>query len=84
MAIKQSLGKLKLTAPLEDFIPTQMAANGFQEMAIDFRHIARVAGLPFHHRDPFDRLLAAQAVVEDLTLVSADPAFDAYGVRRLW
>lgn len=84
MAIKQSLGKLQLTAPLEQFIPAQMAANGFQQMNIDFRHVARVADLPFHHRDPFDRLLAAQAMVENVALVSADPAFDAYGVKRLW
>ncbi len=84
MAIKQSLGKLRLPAPLERFLPEQMAANGFQQLEIDFRHVAQVATLPFHHRDPFDRLLVAQAVVEELTLVSADPVFDAYGVTRLW
>lgn len=84
MAIKQSLGKLKLDPPLEQFVPTHMAANGFLQMEIEFRHVARVADLPFHHRDPFDRLLAAQAMVEDVTLVSGDPAFDDYGVKRLW
>jgi len=46
--------------------------------------VVRVAALPFHHRDPFDRLLVAQAAAEDLILVSADSAFDAYGVTRLW
>jgi PIN domain nuclease of toxin-antitoxin system len=61
-----------------------MAGNRFQSLEIDFRHVARVAELPFHHRDPFDRLLAAQALEEDLTFVSSDSAFDAYGVRRLW
>lgn len=84
IAIKQSLGKLKLPVPLDHFIPAQMAANSFQQMDIDFRHVALIAVLPFHHRDPFDRLLAAQAVTEDLTLVSADPMFDAYRVQRLW
>jgi PIN domain nuclease of toxin-antitoxin system len=84
IAIKHSLGKLRLPTSLENFIPEQMAANGFQQMEIDFRHISRVAALPFHHRDPFDRLLIAQAMTEDATLVSADPAFDAYGVKRLW
>lgn len=84
IAIKQSLGKLKLPAPLEQFVPTQMANNGFQQMDIEFRHLARVADLPFYHRDPFDRLLAAQATVEDLPLVSGDPVFDDYGVKRLW
>ena len=84
MAIKQSLGKLKLDVPLEQFVPTHMATNGFLQMEIEFRHVARVADLPFHHRDPFDRLLAAQAMVENLPLVSNDLAFDDYGVRRLW
>jgi PIN domain nuclease of toxin-antitoxin system len=84
MAIKQNLGKLMLPAPLEHFVPTQMAANGFQQMDIAFQHIVRLGNLPLHHRDPFDRLLAVQAMVEDVTLVSSDPAFDAYGVKRLW
>jgi PIN domain nuclease of toxin-antitoxin system len=84
IAIKQSLGKLRMPAPLERFIPEQMAVNRFQSLEIDFRHVTRVAGLPFHHRDPFDRLLIAQALEEDLTLVSSDSAFDAYGVKRLW
>lgn len=84
MAIKQSLGKLKLEPPLEQFVPTHMATNGFLQMDIEFRHVARVAELPFHHRDPFDRLLVAQTIVEDVTLVSGDPAFDDYGVKRLW
>jgi len=84
MAIKQSLGKLKLEAPLEQFVPTHMATNGFLQMDIEFRHVARVADLPLYHRDPFDRLLAAQAMVEDMPLVSSDPAFDDYGVQRLW
>jgi PIN domain nuclease of toxin-antitoxin system len=84
MAIKQSLGKLRLPAPLPRFVPEQLAANRFQQLGIEFRHVARVASLPLHHRDPFDRLLIAQADAEDLVLVSADPAFDAYGVERLW
>jgi len=51
---------------------------------IEFRHTVRVAELPFHHRDPFDRLLIAQALTEDLPLLSGDPNFDAYGVARWW
>jgi PIN domain nuclease of toxin-antitoxin system len=84
MAIKLSLGKLRLPTPLDRFVPEQMAANGFQQLDIDFRHAVRVASLPFHHRDPFDRLLVAQAMAEDFALVSADTAFDAYGVTRVW
>jgi PIN domain nuclease of toxin-antitoxin system len=84
MAIKASLGKLDLPAPMERFIPEQLAVNRFQRLDIDFRHVVRTAAMPFHHRDPFDRLLAAQALEEDLTLVSGDPVFRKYKVRRLW
>ena len=84
IAIKLSLRKVKLPAAIERFIPDQLAVNGFRQLEIGFRHIARVATLPFHHRDPFDRLLAAQAIEEDLTVVSADPVFRRYGVKRLW
>ena len=84
MAIKVSLGKLRIDAPLHRFLPEQLAANGFQVLAIDLSHTARVAQLPFHHRDPFDRLLVAQAIEERLTLVSADPVFSRYGIKRVW
>lgn len=84
LAIKVSLGKLKISGTLERFIPEQLTANGFRELAIEVRHAARVARLPFHHRDPFDRLLAAQALEEGLTIVSADSVFRRYGVRRIW
>jgi len=84
MAIKISLGKLKLPGSIERFIPEQLTANGFRQLEIGFRHIARVASLPFHHRDPFDRLLAAQALEGGLTVVSADAVFRKYGVRRIW
>ena len=84
MAIKVSLGKLRLPTTIERFVPDQLAANGFREQQIHFRHIARVGTLPFHHRDPFDRLLAAQAMAEELAIVSADPVFRKYGVSRIW
>ena len=84
MAIKLSLGKLRLSGAIERFIPEQLAANGFHQLAIDFRHVAKVATLPFHHRDPFDRLLAAQAIEERCAIVSADPVFRKYGITRIW
>lgn len=84
IAIKTSLGKLEVSGTLERFIPEQLAANRFRELAIEVRHVARVARLPFHHRDPFDRWLAAQALEEGLTIVSANPVFRRYGVRRIW
>lgn len=84
IAIKTSIGKLKLAGTVERFIPEQLAANNFGRLDIDFRHVARVTTLPFHHRDPFDRLLAAQAEEEKLSIVSADAVFQSYGVKRVW
>jgi PIN domain nuclease of toxin-antitoxin system len=84
MAIKISLGKLVLTEPFETMVPEQLDLNGIDQLGIAFEHVAQVSKLPFHHRDPFDRLLVAQALVEELPIVSADSSLDAYGVRRLW
>ena len=62
----------------------QTAANGVQPLSLQLPHAARAAELPFHHCDPFDRLLAAQAIEEGLSIVSADPVFARYGVKRIW
>lgn len=84
MAIKVSIGKLSLGQPFEILFPRQLMLNGIDLMGIEIRHVAVVSELPFHHRDPFDRLLIAQAMVERMPIVSADLAFDAYPVERLW
>lgn len=84
MAIKSRLGKLRLASPIEHFIPEQMAANNVRQLEIEFRHLAKIATLAFHHRDPFDRLLAAQALVEKCPIVTADNVFRKYGVTRIW
>lgn len=84
IAIRVSLGKLRLKAPPQRFFPEQLAANAFELLGLDLDHVCRVATLPFHHRDPFDRLLAAQALEEDLTVVSTDKVFERYGVSRVW
>jgi PIN domain nuclease of toxin-antitoxin system len=84
MAIKISLGKLEIDSPLQSFLPTQLAANGIAQLDITFRHVCRVGQLPFHHRDPFDRLLAAQCLEDDFTILSSDPVFERYGVKRIW
>jgi PIN domain nuclease of toxin-antitoxin system len=84
IAIKVSLGRLSLTKPFSDFMAEQTLLNGIQILGIAIAHTAEVAALPFHHRDPFDRLLIAQAMVEEMPLVSADAAFDAYPITRLW
>jgi PIN domain nuclease of toxin-antitoxin system len=84
MAIKVSLGKLYLGQPTELFVPQQLHLNEILILGVSVEHVAVVATLPFHHRDPFDRMLIAQARVESMPIVSADPLFDAYGTTRLW
>jgi PIN domain nuclease of toxin-antitoxin system len=84
MAIKASLGKLKLPNPIERFVSEQLRVNDFKLLAIDIRHVAKTEKLPFYHRDPIDRLLIAQALTEKLTIVAADNNFKKYGVKILW
>jgi PIN domain nuclease of toxin-antitoxin system len=84
IAIKASLGKLTLRKPLEEFLPEQLAANRFTLLNISVEHAFQIAHLPLHHRDPFDRMLVAQCLTENLPLVSSDAALDAYGIKRLW
>ncbi|MFM9903126.1 MAG: type II toxin-antitoxin system VapC family toxin [Pyrinomonadaceae bacterium] len=83
-AIKISLGKMTLTAPFDDLFPNQLQINGFELLPVKLEHTSVVTTLPFHHRDPFDRVLIAQSIVENVTLVSIDEVFDNYGVSRLW
>jgi PIN domain nuclease of toxin-antitoxin system len=80
VAIKTSLGRLRLAAP---FGPT-VEASGFSFLPLTMAHVEEVAALPFHHRDPFDRMLVAQARVGDLTLITGDRKLAAYDVRRFW
>ena len=84
IAIKVSIGKLTLSAPVDRFLPLHLADNGFQLLPIELGHVTRVATLPWHHRDPFDRVLVAQSLDETLTVASADPIFRKYGVKRVW
>jgi PIN domain nuclease of toxin-antitoxin system len=73
-----------LGQPFELLIREQLDLNGIETLAIQLSHAAAVVTLPFHHRAPLDRLLIAQAIVEDIPLVSVDSAFDAYPVNRPW
>ena len=84
VAIKASSGKLRLPEPPDLFVPRRMAAQGLRPLAVSHEHALAVFRLPPHHRDPFDRLLIAQAKVEEMTLISADGMFDRYPVRLLW
>jgi PIN domain nuclease of toxin-antitoxin system/antitoxin (DNA-binding transcriptional repressor) of toxin-antitoxin stability system len=86
IAIKISIGKSQLNRPYEEFIDVALNQYGFQVLPILPAHTARLIGLPFpsNHRDPFDRLLVAQALVEQISMVSADVPLDAYGLSRIW
>ena len=84
IAIKVSLQKLDLGMPYLPFMQSQLAINLFEILSLTLEHGAEVSRLPFHHRDPFDRLMIAQSMCEQIPIVSADPAFDAYSIRRIW
>jgi len=84
MAIKVSLGKLQIRQSFDRFIPDQLMLNNINLLDITISHTLHVATLPFHHRDPFDRLLIAQSLIEGIPLISIDTLFDTYGVSRLW
>ena len=83
-AIKVSIGKMILSAPFDVLFPRQLQINGFDLLPIKVEDTSVITTLPFHHQDPFDRLLIAQAIEEKLTLVSVDDIFDDYGITRLW
>jgi PIN domain nuclease of toxin-antitoxin system len=84
LAIKIRLGKYSLSEPLDVFMERELAINQFRVLPIEPRHVAPLTSLPFHHRDPFDRLIIAQALTEQILVVSADAVFDLYQVARLW
>lgn len=84
IAIKVSTSKLKLGEPAAVFLPREIAANNPDLLAISLAHAAAVESLALHHRDPFDRLLIAQAQIEKMSIVSIDLVFDPYGIARLW
>lgn len=83
IAIKQSLGKLDLPKPAEEWLPDVLRRTGLDVVDLGLTASLRVRALPWHHRDPFDRLLVAQALDGGMTLVSRDSALAAYGVALL-
>ncbi len=84
ISIKVAIGKLIIHCPLRRLIPSQLEKNGFELLPLGVGHCLRVSELPMHHRDPFDRMLIAQALEDGMPIVSGDSAFDAYGVPRIW
>ena len=84
MQIKLQLGKLNLNSSLPNLINNQQRVNNLQILPIDLTHIYALNNLPSHHKDPFDRILIAQAMVEQMPIVSIDEVFDNYPIKRLW
>lgn len=84
MAIKASLGKLRLSAPLSELVARAQSEQGITLLPLELDPVLRVQDLPWHHRDPFDRLIIAQAVAGSLAIVGRDSTFEAYPVRRIW
>ncbi len=84
IAIKVSLNKLKIPLPLTSFVHTQLNDNDISLLHISVEHTDKVTELPFHHRDPFDRLIIAQSIVENMPIIGNDTLFDNYMIRRIW
>jgi PIN domain nuclease of toxin-antitoxin system len=84
IALKNRRGKLPLPAPFGALFPAALLVEDIHLFPMEPQHIEPLTTLPFHHNDPFDRLIAATSLAERLTLVSADAILDAYGVTRLW
>lgn len=84
IAIKTSIGKLALSKPIEALFPSEMTINSFILLPISYSHSIELVNLPFHHNDPFDRMLIAQAMNESLSIISRDASFDDYGIHRIW
>ena len=84
IAIKAGLGKLKLGEPSPTFLAREIARNNFELLLISLDHATAVETLAPRHKDPFDRLLIAQAMLEQVPLVSAGAVFDQYGINRVW
>lgn len=83
-AIKISIGKYTLHEPFDEFFQRGMQRTGWRDLPIEIKHTKMLGTLRYHHRDPFDRLLAAQALTELMPVISIDESLDPYGIQRLW
>lgn len=84
MAIKHSIGRLNFSLPFMEFVRQQLSVSNIGLLEINLNHIEVVASLPLHHRDPFDRLIIAQSMAEQIPVLSVDAIFDTYAIARLW
>ena len=82
--IKVGTGKFSLSEPPEIYIPSRITSNQFETLTVQMPHILRINGLPNFHKDPFDRLLIAQSLVEDLSLITVDEAIAQYPLKTIW
>ena len=84
IAIKVNIGKLILDKPFEQVFPEELRLNNIEILSITVDNLIKLTTLPYHHRDPFDRLIIAQALVENLPIIGVDGNFDTYGINREW
>ncbi|RPI75902.1 MAG: type II toxin-antitoxin system VapC family toxin [Desulfobacteraceae bacterium] len=84
MAIKISINKLVLMQPFAQLIPDQLQKNRIRLLPIETKHLSILLTLPFHHRDPFDRLIMSQAIAEEIPLIGSDAIFQKYNVKLIW
>lgn len=84
MGIKQSKKKLTLAYPLEEYIERKLDFQDFQLLPITLKHLGKITTLPSHHNDPFDRLLIAQAMIEQVPIISVDGVFNEYEINCIW
>jgi PIN domain nuclease of toxin-antitoxin system len=84
IAIKTKLGKFQLPEPPRQYVPNRLAQQGIRPLSITQSHSLRVYDLPPHHSDPFDRIIIAQAIVEEMVILTSDRAFEKYGIDIVW
>jgi len=84
IAIKVGAGRMDLPDTVERYLPDRIRRHGFDLLAIELRHVFRVGSLPLIHRDPFDRMLVAQAQIEGLAILTADPVISRYDIETIW
>jgi PIN domain nuclease of toxin-antitoxin system len=78
------MGKIKFEKDLEEFVEIHIKGNNIEILKIELPHVFRIENLPFHHRDPFDRLIIAQAIEDNISILGNDILFDKYNIQRIW
>jgi PIN domain nuclease of toxin-antitoxin system len=84
IAIKSAISKIELQWSIKEFVDLTTEKHALQMLQISLPHIYQTQQLPLHHRDPFDRLLVAQSIIENIPIISSDVIFDVYGIERIW